>query len=268
MTPITLKSNTIKEKFFEYSHCVIKGGYQVAPSSQKSVQKIIDTFQIGEYGIVVSGGVGSGKTILFEMMQKIIPSKDPMFFRKKNVLDVVLDFSEHGHEALRADNQFNMLYDDLGTEDIGYRYGEKINVFEKMIQLRYDVWRSKGIKTYFTTNLTNEQLEQKYGFRCWSRLCEMCQSVVINESDKRKLRNFIGLPPVNHPIQKSKEDLEWEEMYKKRKEKPQENITPFKSAGQKLKEKFGVSKEIMDEYNKKIEAAKDSSPNLPETPEG
>lgn len=250
---ITLKSKTLKTKFVEYSKYVLKDGYEINEKTKPFISKIFSTFEEGNFGIIVYGGTGTGKTVLFDILQKVIHPKDKLFFRKKNALDVVLDFNINGHDAFRDDSNHSMFYDDLGTEEIGYRYGEKVEVFEKLIQLRYDIYRSKGLRTYFTTNLNSDEVEVRYGFRCWSRLREMCQHVVLHDNDKRAKRNFLGLPTVLHPTILTQEDAEWEKMYNAHREnaksKPRE---AFKTLGQKAKEKYGVSEKIMDEFNKQV----------------
>lgn len=238
---IILKSTTLKDRFFEYSQYVMEGGYTVSEKTKPQIDKFFNTLEEGKYGIVIYGKCGTGKTQLFDTVRKLLTTKDKIYFRKRSALDIVLDFNTHGHQIFRQDDNNNVFYDDLGSEEDGYRYGEKVNTFEKFIQLRYNIYRSHGKVTHFTTNLTEKEVQKKYGERCWSRLREMCKHVILNDEDKRPLRNFIGYPQLQEQVTRSKEEIEWEENYKKHKEKikntPKE---PHKTLGEKAREMYGI----------------------------
>lgn len=243
---IKLKKTELSEKFEEYAAYVLEGGYKYDFENKNAVNACIEVLKNNKLGLMIAGNPGSGKTLFFEIMQKIISPQDASMFVKVNVLEVVLQFNnkEVGHGVFRKWQDKNVFFDDLGTEDKGKLYADTVEVFEKFIQFRYDLWRSKKIKTHFTTNLSKEQLTMRYGTRCISRLGEMCEVVLLgnsaNYTDRRKYRNFITLPPVHHEKILSKEEKEWLQNYELAKKIAQDPIqNTHVGLGQRLKKQFG-----------------------------
>lgn len=242
MEDIKLKSMLFADKFAEYGGFALSGGYVFDEENKTQINACIEVFRKDERGLLLIGNPGSGKTLFFEMVQKIMHPQNSQAFIRISVLDVVLKFNakEIGHGVFQQWKKHNVFFDDLGTEDSGHLFGEKVNVFEKFIQFRYDLFRSSKIKTHFTTNLSYDDLKIRYGARCVSRLNEMCDVIIVggsaNSTDRRNLRNFIGLPPVIHqPVQQAG-GVDYEQ-YKKN----QESVPPFEyeGPGSKLKKQFG-----------------------------
>ena len=243
---INLKDGSIADKFNEYATFVLKNGYVYDLENKDTIDKAIEIFEKNELGIMIVGNSGSGKTLFFDMIQKILHPTDPRLFQKINTLDVVLKFNskEVGHGVFRLWNEKNVFFDDLGTEDKGYLFGEKVEVFEKFIQFRYDLFHSRKIKTHYTTNLSKDQLNERYGIRCMSRLNEMCERIVLggksDYTDRRVYKNFIELPPVFHAKIYSKEDIEFYKNYEAHKKRCQEMDQPqSKGLGELMREKIG-----------------------------
>jgi energy-coupling factor transporter ATP-binding protein EcfA2 len=244
---IILKEKTISGKFKEYCDHILIDGYIISEQNEQVYRNFILTLHEQKKGVILMGNPGSGKTFLFDVMQKITHPMSNLKFSKVNCLDVVLSFNQNGHEVFNNYTKTNVLFDDLGTESKGIYYGDKIEVFEKFIQFRYDLFMNKGIKTHFTTNLTPIEISERYGLRCASRLNEMCEYLVLggnsNYTDNRKLSNFKGFLPVYHEIKKSQEDIEWEESYKKMTERyaliPQKSSEP-NGIGSILRKNLGL----------------------------
>lgn len=245
-----LIGSTLKEVFVNYSKMVIDGYIE-----NDQLDSILSTFKQKQYGILIYGKPGMGKTFIFEVLHHIINPKHKLAFRKINVLDVVLNFNTNGHKCFRDYIDKDILFDDLGTEDPGIWYNDKVNVFEKMIQWRYDLWKTKKVRTYFTSNLNEQEIKDQYGLRCYSRLCEMCDRFILDRDDKRKLRNFKGFIKVQHNM-KTQEDINWEKYYqahiKKLKENPEPIVKPL-TKGELMRQSIGsrISEtEIQKEINK------------------
>lgn len=240
---IKLNSASFADRFNEYGAFVLSGGYLYDGENREAINACIDVLEKNETGLVIIGNPGSGKTLFFEMAQRIIHPLNKSAFVRLSVLDIVLKFNDKavGHSVFRLWKDKNVFFDDLGTEDKGYLWGEKVEVFEKFIQFRYDLFRNSKVKTHFTTNLSGEQLKERYGLRCYSRLNEMCTIVMMGASskysDRRKLRNFIGLPYVHHEMPKQESGIDYEAYKKNQKENPPpENI----GLGSRLKKQFGL----------------------------
>ena len=239
----------LKTKFLNYTNEVLEGGYIIPNRHEKAFKSLLNAFSENKLGVLMYGNPGSGKTFPFEVMLRLIHPQSPRKFIKKNALEIVVDFNENGHSVLNKYNKTSVLYDDLGTEGKGKFYGDTIETFEKIIQFRYDLFREKGFKTHFTTNLSLKQIESRYGARCYSRLFEMVEIIPWgmdkDYSDNRKLRNFKGFPPIQHPKIMSKEDKEYFEAYEKLKKHNQEmnKSTSGKGLGQRFKEQLGFTNE-------------------------
>lgn len=233
-----LKGQTLKEVFLEYASLVIDGEYQ----EPAQLDNILNSFKANRYGIVVYGSYGAGKTFIFEVLLRIIPPNHDLMFRKVNVLDVEFDYKEHGDGCIRRYLKGNILFDDLGSENRGSNYGKNVEVMEKIILMRYEMWKSKGYRTFFTTNLTEAELKERYTGRCFSRIYEMCDRYIMQDDDKRKLRNFKKYIPVTHDTM-TDADREWQKHYSELKQKAITGPAPEKKTlGQRARESFGTQK--------------------------
>lgn len=76
------------------------------------------------------------------------------------------------------------MFDDLGWEEVVQSYGNTVNVMERIINAIY----SASLPFYHyhaTTNLTEAELEEKYGSRIISRMREMFNFVILPGTDLR-----------------------------------------------------------------------------------
>lgn len=154
-------------------------------------------------GLLVIGGIGVGKTILFKVFREIIKQYTRYYdFAIVSPIDICGKYSLDGHEIILSNttncfketNRYkdksqprSRLYDDLGSEETWTSfYGTKVNVMEKIILTRYDLFIDKGMKTYFTTNLQPKEIAEKYGERAISRLREMTNVIIYPGIDRRK----------------------------------------------------------------------------------
>lgn len=56
-----------------------------------------------------------------------------------------------------------MAFDELGREPIPvYRYNTPLNVMQFILQIRYNLWQQKKIKTHITTNFDAKDIERLY----------------------------------------------------------------------------------------------------------
>lgn len=149
-------------------------------------------------GLIICGNVGSGKTLIFKIFQEI--GLKPILM--KTCRDIARDFAMEGHKGINRygkdsfekKNQNtikkNYCFDDLGSEFNQKFFGNECNVMAELIQDRYEMFKSMKLVTYFTTNLTKEEIELKYGDRVESRISEMCNYIVMGQGptsiDRRK----------------------------------------------------------------------------------
>lgn len=255
---IELKSESLKEKFYEYAAICLKKGF-TQDEENKMVPSVIEAIDKNEVGVCILGNPGSGKTILFELLSEIVHPQRPEFFIKLRTRDVVLRFNNEGHSVFAKWQKLNVLFDDLGAEEKGHYYAERPEVFERFIQDRYELFKNFGIKTHFTSNLKMDEILNRYGLRCKSRLQEMCDIIVIggasNYTDRRSYRNFVEFPKVAHKRIKTAEDIQWEETYRKVKEEAKNapKNTEIIGAGQRLKQRMGIADKVDNFLEEKLE---------------
>jgi hypothetical protein len=154
-------------------------------------------------GLWVIGPIGVGKTVLFLVFKRLLKQ-----FNQENdfgifkPIDIAGMYSIRGHEIIISNSSacFHLtngfvdksrpksrLYDDLGGEELKTSYfGSKINVMEKILLMRYDLFISTGMKTHITTNLDGEKIEKHYGARVRSRLRQMTNAIYYPGVDRRK----------------------------------------------------------------------------------
>ena len=137
-------------------------------------------------GLLLSGPVGCGKTSLMKLLPYLAPHKTN--YEIIPTRNIVFNFNATGFEVLEKYNDTkNYCFDDLGVEPTGCHYTKECNVMGEILLSRYDLFKTKNVKTHITTNLNAEELEARYGERVRSRLREMMNVIAYdsNSVDKR-----------------------------------------------------------------------------------
>lgn len=143
-------------------------------------------------GIYLFGNPGVGKTFLMQMFSQNQISSYSMvsartieaeFSKAKttkdsdeggeteinyysHIIEVPMNGNPYGHTRL------GLCIDDIGTESMGKHYGKEKNVITEVILNRYDNGLPHKM-THVTTNLTADEIEQRYGSRVRDRMREM-----------------------------------------------------------------------------------------------
>lgn len=150
-------------------------------------------------GIILMGNVGSGKTLLMQAIKEINFPNHYIFwhtciemsdaFLAKELAEIHIASRQMQRcPAFTQDTIPNqVMFDDMGAEDAVYG----IEVMDRIIATRYELYQKCGIRTYFTTNLLMPEIEKRYGSRVVSRLKEMCNLIMLggtqNANDRREL---------------------------------------------------------------------------------
>lgn len=160
-------------------------------------------------GIFMYGKIGCGKTIIMNCLQDVMRANHiKNYFPIMNCRTVVNEFNEDGFtgikkycnaEMVRTSSSDDVgkpiekyppfyLFDDLGAEQDGWHYGNKINVMSEIILSRYIYFQRKGVKTHITSNLgyDGDEIEKRYGSLFRSRIREMFTFIELTGEDKRK----------------------------------------------------------------------------------
>lgn len=136
-------------------------------------------------GIMVVGPMGIGKTFLFKIFRSN-PYQSFKLVSAKNIAKAAKADSNSFFESIKkwfepniANNFFGqrqlaLMIDDLGTEENINDFGNKTNVIQDLIEERYESFKKDKLPNLFiTTNLTKDQLTERYGARVVDRLSEM-----------------------------------------------------------------------------------------------
>jgi hypothetical protein len=163
--------------------------------SERAVNEGLDL----KKGIMLSGPVGCGKTSIMSLVR---------YFQNENVRhtmkpcrEIVLEFLSKGFDTImKYGKSFHRIdgallpktycFDDLGFEREAAYYGNNCDVMKEIILSRHDLFESIGMLTHFTTNLSLEELETRYGENVVSRLEAMVNFVEFDTAtlDKRRFK--------------------------------------------------------------------------------
>lgn len=140
-------------------------------------------------GIMLLGGIGTGKTLLMRAMADLYF----IFDTKVKVLPtyvVTEKFSKFGVEAydkvyyssddIHVVHDY-VVFDDLGAETIQNHYGQITNVMAEVMLRRYDA----NVRTFGTSNLDQKTIRKFYGERVWSRMKSMFNFIHLKGDDRR-----------------------------------------------------------------------------------
>ena len=127
-------------------------------------------------GLLCFGNCGRGKTLI---CGKILPPLLNHYCRK-----IVSCFdSQQMNAELDAVKQKHIVYiDDIGTESLSVKYGEKRLAFAELA----DEAEKKGKLLILTTNLSIDELREKYGERTIDRLRAITKTVLFSGESLRK----------------------------------------------------------------------------------
>ncbi len=140
-------------------------------------------------GILLSGPVGCGKTTLMTLVRYIIPTHRP--YEIIPCRNIVFSFNHLGFKTIEDyGNTKSFCFDDLGIEHAGRFYGKDLNVMAEVLLSRYELFlqSKQRIKTHATTNLSADELEDRYGHRVRSRMRKLFNLIAFEDAteDKRK----------------------------------------------------------------------------------
>lgn len=138
-------------------------------------------------GILLSGPVGCGKTSLMRLLPYFVPHlKSYEIVPSRNL---TFQFNNVGFKIIEQYGNNNFYcFDDLGVEPTGRHFGKDCNVMGEILLSRHDLFTKHKIKTFITTNLNAQELEDRYGTRVRSRLRQLLNVIAYdaNSTDKRQ----------------------------------------------------------------------------------
>ena len=137
----------------------------------------------GKPGLILSGNVGVGKTTLTQAVAKVLfireGKKMPIWEAKRIT---TLGRGDSGEKVLADLCKTNLLgVDDLGVESVTVKnFGNESNPMIDLLSERYN----KRMFTLITTNLTSEDICERYGVRIADRINELCNKISYDYRQK------------------------------------------------------------------------------------
>ena len=124
-------------------------------------------------GLMLIGNCGVGKTFI---TRYVIPA---IFYEKKKVILRVYDDMNKNIDEIITKKY--VVLDDVGTEEVSNSFGNKRLAFAEIV----DNAEKNGNMLIITTNLSGDQLKEKYGLRVYDRLLKITTSIVFNQKSLR-----------------------------------------------------------------------------------
>ncbi|WP_159522925.1 hypothetical protein [Sunxiuqinia indica] len=144
-------------------------------------------------GIWMMGIPGTGKSGLLYIFAAFL-REFRVGFKVHTANDIALHFEQTGELDLYTSNQngysgcpVNMAIDEIGHEpQPSVHFGTKRNVIQYILHTRYGYWQQTGLKTYCTTNIDMNEVEQYYGDAIRSRIPHMFNVIAVGGKNRRK----------------------------------------------------------------------------------
>jgi len=140
-------------------------------------------------GLLLIGSCGIGKTFGARILSALLGWD---FLTSDDVLD---EFADDGYQACVSSTDYfgreprHLIVDELGAEVCPLvHYGTRTNVLLDTINKRYNGWIKLGARTVYTTNLTIDDLQRKYGGPVVDRLFESCRICSFSAPSLRRKR--------------------------------------------------------------------------------
>lgn len=159
---------------------MIEKGYQ--PHNKEVFEKLAKYLAAPNgKGLLLYGKVGTGKTFFFQRMFPEIElasaSKISEAFKgTSGRLNGMFWFESYRIYDSETD-RYSLVIDDMGTEPMANIYGVTTELLADVIDQRYRDWKKTGVKTYITSNLTNVEMDKRYGRRTTDRIAEICSCI-------------------------------------------------------------------------------------------
>jgi DNA replication protein DnaC len=184
------------QKFQEFGNELIEGYYNIDINNEQVINIIINYFTYSaqsrlylEKGIILSGEVGTGKDTLFDILNAIFSMHQLPTIRAVHAIEISDLYMNSNIEEINKYKKYyrHLLIRDVGTEPVEViNYGNKVRPLEELLLVRYEKFRTLGFITHITTNLTFEELMERFGDRMKSRFREMFNFLELPGPERRQ----------------------------------------------------------------------------------
>ena len=131
----------------------------------------------GKPWLMLRGNIGVGKTTLGLSVRRVL-AEHGTSTEEIDAISIAEVYQEDKAEYQRLLKVKSLLIDDIGTEpSMVKQFGNETSPMAMMITERYRYRERLGLTTIITTNLSVEELTERYGARVVDRLRELCDVI-------------------------------------------------------------------------------------------
>ena len=123
--------------------------------------------------IMLQGAVGTGKTLLMQVFSEYLRiSENPRYFYNLSVTQMVNYYTLHNNLDRYTFNEeenrgfkcmpVNICLNDIGVQSVKFYGTDTETLTDEFLHARNEIWTNYHKMAHLTTNLTTEQLKQKY----------------------------------------------------------------------------------------------------------
>ena len=176
--PAEVKPPQVKESVLEFYAMKMAGlGYEM---SKTSLQILCEYLK--GYNLWLCGTVGVGKTYFFETMSRLRRARGMEPIIKLSMIETQGWTMDDASRWARESAEYDVLIDDVGAEPMLNHYGEKVEVFPYLLELRMQT----RARTHLTSNLAPKDILRRYERRVADRFVQMFRMVEMKSKDSRR----------------------------------------------------------------------------------
>ena len=168
-------------------------GNPVFETELKDITGIAGSFN---KGIMLIGGVGTGKTLIFKIFKEYTKMLHVNSFQVHYANEIIAKVRKDGSEVLNTygDNVISGRPDPIRCyiDDIAARnenvkdYGNDLEVIKDILDTRYNVSQRYGTLTHISSNKYPSEMKNVYGVRIVDRMKEMFNIIELSGDSFRK----------------------------------------------------------------------------------
>lgn len=144
-------------------------------------------------GFFVCGDLGTGKSTLMRLISEFKKTVFLPTFRFISTSEVCqhykltgsIDIFTYNDEGVQG-KPATYCFDELGREPKTVNnYGTSMDVMSQVLQDRYLLWQKNGTLTHFVTNMSFDEIKERYGEFIQERIVEMCNVIAFKGKSRR-----------------------------------------------------------------------------------